>query len=97
MWVTKILISPVKIRIFCPKMTKFGTFDHCRLIWCPGGGLAGGCGTQAVSRKTPIYFIELQLPGESGIESLRSVSGSNDYHPLATLSSKSVHLGEQRG
>ena len=24
MWVTKLLISPVKIRIFCPKMTKFG-------------------------------------------------------------------------
>ena len=24
MWVTKLLISPVKIRIFCPKTTKFG-------------------------------------------------------------------------
>ena len=24
MWVTKLLISPVKKRIFCPKMTKFG-------------------------------------------------------------------------
>ena len=29
----------------------------CRLIWCPVGGLVGGCGAQAVSRKTPIYFI----------------------------------------
>ena len=29
----------------------------CRLIWCPIGGLVGGCDTQAVSRKTPIYFI----------------------------------------
>ena len=25
MWVTKLLISPVKKRIFCPKTTKFGT------------------------------------------------------------------------
>ena len=24
MWVTKLLISPVKIRIFCPKKSKFG-------------------------------------------------------------------------
>ena len=24
MWVTKLLLSPVKIRIFCPRMTKFG-------------------------------------------------------------------------
>ena len=24
MWVTKLLISPVKIRIFCPETTKFG-------------------------------------------------------------------------
>ena len=29
----------------------------CRLIWCPVGGLVGGCGARAVSRKTPIYFI----------------------------------------
>ena len=44
MWVTKLLISPVKIRIFA---------RPCRLIWCP----VGGCGARAVSRKTPIYFI----------------------------------------
>ena len=25
MWVTKLLISPVKKRIFCPKTTKFGS------------------------------------------------------------------------
>ena len=24
-------------------------------------GLAGGCGARAVSRKTPIYFIELNI------------------------------------
>ena len=29
----------------------------CWLIWCPVGGLVGGCGARAVSRKTPIYFI----------------------------------------
>ena len=28
----------------------------CRLIWCSVGGLVGGCGARAVSRKTPIYF-----------------------------------------
>ena len=56
-WVTKLLISPVKKRIFCTKTTKFGIFVHCWLIWCPVGGLVGGCGARAVSRKTPIYFI----------------------------------------
>ena len=29
------------------------------LIWCPVGGLVGGCGAGAVSRKTPIYFITI--------------------------------------
>ena len=67
MWVTKLLISPVKIRIFCPRTTKFGPklaflfiwARPCQLIWCPVGGLVGGCGARAVSRKTPIYFIGL--------------------------------------
>ena len=27
-WVTKLLISPVKIRIFCPRTTKFGIFVY---------------------------------------------------------------------
>ena len=60
MWVTKLLISPVKKRIFCPKTTKFGIFGQfgpCRLIWCPVGGSVGGSGARAVSPKTPIYFI----------------------------------------
>ena len=37
----------------------FGSFwaRPCRLIWCPVGGLVGGSGACAVSRKTPIYFI----------------------------------------
>ena len=29
----------------------------CQLIWCPVGGLVGGFGAQAVSRKSFIYFI----------------------------------------
>ena len=61
MWVTKLLISPVKIRIFCPRTTKFSPklsfLPGLWLIWCPVGGLVGGCGARAVSRKTPIYFI----------------------------------------
>ena len=65
MWVTKLLISPVKKRIFCPKTTKFGPklaflvnlARPCRLIQCPVGGSVGGCGARAVSRKTPIFFI----------------------------------------
>ena len=27
-------------------------------IRCPIGGLVGGCGARAVSRKTPFYFIQ---------------------------------------
>ena len=65
MWVTKLLISQVKKRIFCPKTTKFGPklafwsiwARPCRLFRCPVGGSVGGCGARAVSRKTPIYFI----------------------------------------
>ena len=30
----------------------------CRLLWCPVSGSVGGCGARAVSRKTPIYFIQ---------------------------------------
>ena len=55
MWVTKLLISPRKIRIFCPKLAFL--FILGQLIWCPVGGLVGGCGVRAVSRKTPIYFM----------------------------------------
>ena len=42
MWVTKLLISPVKIKIFCPKMTKIGIFVHF------GPGLAGSFGALLV-------------------------------------------------
>ena len=30
-----------------------------RLIQCPVDGSVGGCGARAVSRKTPIYFMNL--------------------------------------
>ena len=65
MWVTKRLISPAKIRTFCPKTIKFGP----KLAFCVhfGPSLAGSFGAllvgwltvvvRAVSRKTPIYFI----------------------------------------
>ena len=56
-WVTKLLISPVKKRIFCPKRPNF--------IQCPIGGSVGGCGARAVSRKTPIYFIEFTGVGRA--------------------------------
>ena len=42
MWVTKLLISLVKIRIFCPRMTKFGP----KLAFLPG--LAGSFGALLV-------------------------------------------------
>ena len=65
MWVTKLLISPVKKRIFCPKTTKFGPKlaflvnlgQVMQAVSMPCCGSVGGCGARAVSRKTPIYFI----------------------------------------
>ena len=66
MWVPKLLLSPV-LRIFAQKRPNLARNWHfwsfwarpCRLIWRPGGGLVGGFGAQAVSRKTPIYFISV--------------------------------------
>ena len=65
MWVTKLLIFPVEIKIFCPKMTKFGPKlaflvnlgQAMQAYSVPCCGSVGGCGARAVSRKTPIYFI----------------------------------------
>ena len=62
MWVTKLLISPVKIRIFLPKNNQIWLENGIFVHFGPGlagsfGGLVGGCGARAVSRKTPIYFI----------------------------------------
>ena len=70
MWVTKLLISPVKKRIFAQEQPNLAQNWHfwsfwarpCRLIWCPGG-LFGGCGARAVSRKTPVCFIGYRANG----------------------------------
>ena len=68
MWVLKLLLPPVKIRIFGPKRAKFslkyafiGTYRHCRFIWCTVALLVGDCGARAVSRKTPISFIHFKI------------------------------------
>ena len=67
MWVTKLLISPVKKRIFCPKTTKFspklaflsiaGSFDALLVGWLV-------VVARAVSRKTPIFLSLSLLQGE---------------------------------
>ena len=70
MQVTKLLISPVKKRIFCQKTTKFGpklaflvnlgqAMQAYSVLWCPVGESVGGCGARAASRKTPIHFIDI--------------------------------------
>ena len=68
-WVPKLLLSPIKIWIICPKTTKFGPKlaflvnlgQAMQAYSMPCCGSVGGCGARAVSRKTPIYFI-LWLP-----------------------------------
>ena len=65
MWVPKLLLSPVRIRIFAQQRPNLAQNWHFLVILgqalpahlCPVGGLVGGCGARAVSRKTPIYFI----------------------------------------
>ena len=69
MRVTKLLIFPVEIRIFCPKTTKFGPKlaflvnlgQAMQAYSMPCCGSVGGCGARAVSRKTPIYFIIIYM------------------------------------
>ena len=71
MWVTKLLISPVKKGFFAQKQPNLAQNWHFwsiwarprRLILCPVGGSVGGCGARAVSRKTPIYFIIVDRGG----------------------------------
>ena len=60
MGVPKLLISPVIIRIFCPKTTKFGL--NLAFLSITGSFVALLVGrlvvvARAVSRKTPIYFM----------------------------------------
>ena len=67
MWLPKLLLSPIRIRIFAQKQPNLARKWHfwsfwarpCCLIWYPVGGLVGDCGARAVSRKKPIYFIIL--------------------------------------
>ena len=62
MWVTKLLISSVKKRIFCPQTTKFSLKLAFLSIAGSFGALLVGwlvVVAQAVSRKTPIYFVQL--------------------------------------
>ena len=79
MWITKLLIFPVEIRIFCPKTTKFGPElaflvnlgQAMQAYSMPCCGSFGGCGARAISRKTPIYFMNLfgsceKLPKDPG-------------------------------
>ena len=60
MWVTKLLISPVRKKIFCPKMTQFD--PKLAFLFILGQALpahlVGGCGARAVSRKTPISSMD---------------------------------------
>ena len=56
------LFYPSVFSVYLKRQSWVGNFCSfwerpCRLIWCPVGGLIGGCGARAVSRKTPIYFI----------------------------------------
>ena len=75
---------------FCPKTTKFGIFARpCQLIWCPVGGLVGGCGARAVFRKTPIYFIYFRPLIRSKIDSLSyllspKLSSTNTFYNLTS-------------
>ena len=54
-----------KKRIFCPKTTQFGPklafFVHCRLIWCPVGGLAGGFGAGCISQDAYLLYYYAQI------------------------------------
>ena len=64
MWVTKLLISPVKKRIFCPKTTKFGIFGQFgpghaglfnALLWVGWWLWRAGC----ISQDTYLLYIIL--------------------------------------
>ena len=69
-----------------PKIGIFGQFGPCRLIRCPVGGSVGGCGTRAVSRKTPIHFIIYTMSMETigvGRIFLRIASSNYDVYTLS--------------
>ena len=53
-WVPKLLLRPIKIRILAQKRPNLA---HIGLAGSFGALLVGGCGARAFSRKTPIYFM----------------------------------------
>ena len=65
MWVTKLLISPVKKGFFAQKWPNLTQNWHfwsiwvrpCRLIRCPVGGSVGGCGAGCISQDTFLLYI----------------------------------------
>ena len=64
MWVTKLLISPVKKVFFAQKRPNFARIWHFSPLLAhlvPCWWVVGGFGARAVSRKTPIYFIYLYI------------------------------------
>ena len=70
MWVTKLLLPPVKKRIFCAKMTKLSPKLALLSIAGSFGALLVGwlvVVARAVSRKTPIYFIIILTIGHHQI------------------------------
>ena len=70
MWVTKLLISPVKKGFFAQRRPNLARNWHfysfwarpCRLSWCPVGGLVGGCGAGCISQDTYLLFIIDNIP-----------------------------------
>ena len=102
MWVTKLLISPVKFRIFCPRKSKFGPKMAFLFIFGQAlpAHLVGGCGARAVSRKTPnysIYTFYTQGLSFSGSK-IRSVNSGNSLQRGATSMSDGIFdkiLGSQ--
>ena len=81
MWVTKLLILPVKKKDFLPKYVqiwpKIGIFGQ---FGCPDGGSVGGCGARAVSRKTPIYFIISLKYNNDNCYNNKIVKSDNNHH-----------------
>ena len=60
MWVTKLLISPVKKDFLLKNdqiQPEIGISDHYWLIWCPVDGLAGGYGTGCISQDTYLLYL----------------------------------------
>ena len=57
MWVTKLLISPVKKKNFCPKTTKFSPKLAFMYIVGSFGGLVGGCGAGCISQDTYLLYV----------------------------------------